>query len=146
MRLQYDFFLSLRNLVVCMKTKHFVCVRNFYNVSMKTGYFNTNFVFLQYKNTNHKINIREKTANLSSFFFLGWVQLDPCRWVGQTRASMRFLTCACSATVKLNYNHLNSKEQQLLFKWVIIQFNSKTQIKNCMHRNYVIKMHSERNV
>jgi hypothetical protein len=53
-----------------MKTKHFVCVRNFYNVSMKTGYFNTNFVFLQYKNTNHKINIREKTANLSSFFFL----------------------------------------------------------------------------
>jgi hypothetical protein len=46
-----------------------VCVYNFYNVSMKTGYFNTNFVFLQYKNTNHKINIREKTANLSSFFF-----------------------------------------------------------------------------
>jgi hypothetical protein len=58
-----------------------VCVYNFYNVSMKTGYFNTNFVFLQYKNTNHKINIPEKTANLSSFFFglglarsmlLGW--------------------------------------------------------------------------
>jgi len=45
MKIQYDFF--LRDLAICMKTKHFFCY-----VLTKTRYFNTGFVFLQYKNTN----------------------------------------------------------------------------------------------
>jgi hypothetical protein len=42
----YFLFLFFRDLVVCMKTK------KKFNVLMKTGYFNTGFVSLQYKNTN----------------------------------------------------------------------------------------------
>jgi hypothetical protein len=41
-------FLALRDLAVSMKTK--TCF--FFNVLTQTGYFNTGFVFLQYKNTN----------------------------------------------------------------------------------------------
>ena len=50
MKIQYD-LLFWRDLVVCMKTKYFIL---FYFICffMKTGYFNTRFVSLQYKNTN----------------------------------------------------------------------------------------------
>jgi len=41
------FLLFLRDLVVCMKKNIY-----FFNVLTKTGYFNTEFVSLQYKNTN----------------------------------------------------------------------------------------------
>jgi len=50
------FFLSLRDLVVCIKTIFF-CFIIFCNVSTKTGYFNTGFVSLQYKNTNHYFSL-----------------------------------------------------------------------------------------
>jgi hypothetical protein len=42
------FYLFLRDLVVCMKTKYIF----FSSVSTKTGYFNIGFVSLCYKNTN----------------------------------------------------------------------------------------------
>jgi hypothetical protein len=87
-----------------------VCVYNFYNVSMKTGYFNTNFVFLQYKNTNHKINIREKTANLSSFFFLAGsssIHVVGLGKQGQVWGSSRV-------------------HAQLLLKWIIITWTVKS--------------------
>ena len=87
-----------------------VCVYNFYNVSMKTEYFNTNFVFLQYKNTNHKINIREKTANLSSFFFLAGsssIHVVGLGKQGQVWGSSRV-------------------HAQLLLKWIIITWTVKS--------------------
>jgi hypothetical protein len=48
MKIQYDIFiLFLRDLAVCMKIRYII----FY-VLPKTRYFNTEFVALQYKNTN----------------------------------------------------------------------------------------------
>ena len=87
-----------------------VCVYNFYNVSMKTGYFNTNFVFLQYKNTNHKINIREKTANLSSFFF--WAGSSSIHVVGLGKQGQVWGSSRVHA--------------QLLLKWIIITWTVKS--------------------
>jgi hypothetical protein len=87
-----------------------VCVYNFYNVSMKTGYFNINFVFLQYKNTNHKINIREKTANLSSFFF--WVGSSSIHVVGLGKQGQVWGSSRVHA--------------QLLLKWIIITWTVKS--------------------
>jgi hypothetical protein len=92
-QIQYDFLLLLflRDLAVCIKTK------TFFYVLTKTGYFNTGFVSLQYKNKNQywskcsKIfaeNHRFFEINFEDFFslfFLGWAQPGPCGWAGPSR-------------------------------------------------------------
>jgi len=66
-------FLFLRDLAVCMKTKHFIFIF-LYIFFMKTRYFNTGFVSLQYKNTNQywskcsKIYEKITKKNLKIFF------------------------------------------------------------------------------
>jgi hypothetical protein len=45
---KYNMILALRDLTACMKQKKNI----FFYVLMNIGYFNTGFVFLQYKNTN----------------------------------------------------------------------------------------------
>jgi hypothetical protein len=79
-------FFFFRDLAVCMKTKHF-----FY-ILIKTRYFNTGFVSLQYKNTNQYWSKCSKIfAKNDRFFeiifeeiflFSGWAQPGPCGWAG----------------------------------------------------------------
>ena len=45
------FLIVFRALAVCMKTKHIYIYIYICNILKKTGYFNTGFVSLQYKNT-----------------------------------------------------------------------------------------------
>jgi len=44
---KYNMILALRDLTACMKQK-----KIFFYVLMNIGYFNTGFIFLQFKNTN----------------------------------------------------------------------------------------------
>jgi len=56
--LNYDnnlFFLSLKNLIVCMKTKYFFQIYIYLQQLLENQVFNTKFIFLQ-KKINHKIN------------------------------------------------------------------------------------------
>ena len=66
---KYDVIFSLRDLTVCMKTKHF-----FFEDLTKTRYFNTGFISLQYKNTNRywskcSNEITENHRFLKGFFW-----------------------------------------------------------------------------
>jgi len=77
------FCLSLRDLTVCIKTKYFFyfCFFRYIYIYMyvcmyvciysyKTECFNTKFIFLQYKNINHKINTQKNYK-----FFFSWSSL-----------------------------------------------------------------------
>ena len=89
-------YLFLRDLAVCMKTKHFFII--FSNVLTKTGYFNTGFISLQYKNTNRywskcSKKICEKSHFFFKFFlmnliFLGWAQPGPCGGAGPSKPGL----------------------------------------------------------
>jgi hypothetical protein len=81
MKIQYDFFLFIFERLGRMHENKLL----FFNVLMKTRYFNTGFVSLQYKNTNqfdqNKVkNLRKITDFFEiifeeNFFFgLGWTQ------------------------------------------------------------------------
>jgi hypothetical protein len=53
-KIQYEFFIFLRDFAECMETRHLFCCFSifFCNISEKTEYFNIKFVSLQCKNTN----------------------------------------------------------------------------------------------
>jgi len=86
MKIQYDFLLLLffRDLIVCMKTK------TFFYVLTKTGYFNTGFESLQYKNTNQYWSKCSKIYEKMTIFwkdyfwnfFSRWARPGPCGGAG----------------------------------------------------------------
>jgi hypothetical protein len=85
------FYLFLRDLAVCMKTKYFFY---FFNVLTKTRYFNTGFISLQYKNTNRYWSKCNKKFCGKSYFFkknffdeFNFFGLGPARpmWRGWTQ-------------------------------------------------------------
>jgi len=57
-----------------MKTKHFFLFYIF-DVSIKTGYFNTGFVSLRYKNTNQYQTILIKICRKINKFFKGFFRI-----------------------------------------------------------------------
>ena len=58
-----------------MKTKHLFYIYNFCNILEKTGYFNTKFISLQYKNTNqYESKLVEKYTGKSQ-------SLKGCFWI-----------------------------------------------------------------
>jgi hypothetical protein len=86
MKIQYDFLLLLffRDLAVCMKTK------TFFYILTKTWYFNTGFVYLQYKNTNrywskYSKKYTRKSRIFEKIFFGIFFGLGPARpmWLGR---------------------------------------------------------------
>jgi len=65
----------------------FLC---FFNVLMKTRYFNTRFVSLQYKNTNQYCSKCSQKFSENHTFFeeFFWAQLGPCGWARPSKPSL----------------------------------------------------------
>jgi hypothetical protein len=61
--------LALRDLVVCMNTKQYF---HFFNLFMKTRYFNIGFIFLRCKNINRYQSkwIEKIGENITNVFFI----------------------------------------------------------------------------